>query len=435
MREYFVRIEIEGNGGKFVDITDVCAGEFVYEDNAFKTDMLVFTIIRGAISYMDTLTRGTKVKFFGGYSEAQDYSLLFNGVIANMQPIFPNGGIPRLKVIVYDYSYLLTLNKPGNVSYPSENCKRGWGRVDEIKLSEIVKGIIGEYSELRWDDRSVAIPQGYDKKYSLKSPMIQKEDESDWDFVHRLLQGSKSTARKSLVGNTGTDLGAQCIAFVEMRGSDPWFYVVPEQQAKEEKGLVTFAYQMEGVPLIQNFDPTASDAALFIKDVDVRENANHSKTKPKKVVTLNSNGTRTVTTYDDAGAIEETVVYELDVEVLAQDEAKGLIKASDVQIGTADAFERVKKYWKPIETKYPPSSTVKAPVEGGAGGGEQTVEPITVDQLGWELSCSSRGSIYLYAKRSYEVKNLGGKYSGFWFLESVEHEFRDVYTCNLNFTR
>src|SRR4030042_4406986 len=111
----------------------------------------------------------------------------------------------------------------------------------------------------------------------------------------------------------------------------------------------------------------------------------------------------------------------MDEELLRADVESGLISAEQVTIGQHDSFERVKKYWKPIETNYPPSMAKPEPGVVEGSGGEVEKELDKIGTWGQELSCRTKGCIHLYGKRSYEILNVGAEYEGWWFLEEVTH--------------
>lgn len=436
--EYYHKLEVEGRDGNFIDITDTLVGGVVYEDNAFLTDQLVFEIGKSALVLGNMISRGSKVRYTAGYNEPSKYSLLFEGIIAIKKPILPNNGVPRLKIQAYDYSYLMTLKKPGNISYPCEKCNvRPTAEEVEMKASDIIAAILKEYPDIKYSKETLRIPDYLDKTFTLKSPMVQKEDESDWDFIRRICQGDKSKGRKGLANlmEDVQDNGIGCIAWVELMDGKPTFFVTSEAEAKRETGKIKFYYQMVGMPVIKKFDPTREDAELYMMDVDIMDDPLQSDEKPKVIIKTSPDGkTKTVITYNDEGEIEKSVDYELDEELLRADVEAGLISEEQVTIGQHDSFERVKKYWKPIETKYPPSMAKTAP-EIPEGDGEIEKELDKIGVLGQELSCKTKGCIHLYGKRSYEIFNVGAEYEGWWFLEEVTHTFDKTYECSLKFRR
>ncbi len=435
--EYYHKLEIEKKSDQWIDITDNITGAVTYEDNAFLTDQLVFEISKGALSLGDLIVRGTKVRYTAGYNEPGKYQLLFEGIVAIKKPILPNNGVPRLKIQAYDYSYQMTLKKPGNISYPNEKGMiRPWSQDLYIYASEIIAGIVKEYPEIHSTDETINVPKDLDKKFDLKSPMVQKETETDWDFIRRLCMGDQAKNKKGLdaITKDTVDKGIGCIAWVELMDGKSTFFVMPEKQAKTDKGTVKFYYQLAGKEVIKKFDPTKEDAELYMTDIDIMDDPLQSKEKPKKIVKTSPDGKKKTEIHlNDEGEIEAYVTYNLDEELLRQDVDAGLITAEQVTIGQSDSFERVKKYWKPVETVYPPSMAKNDP---DVPEGEKTDKEIDkIGAFGQELTCNSRGCIHIYGKKIYEVLNVGKQYEGWWFVEEVTHTFDKIYNCHLKMKR
>ncbi len=435
--EYYHKLEVEGRGGKFIDLTDKVTGGVIYEDNALLTDQLVFTLGKSALSYGDLVAKGAKIKYTAGYQAPYQSQLLFMGIVAIKKPLFPNNGVPQLKIQALDYSYLLSQRKPGNIAYPSEWCPaRSTAEDVTMRVSDIITAILKEYPEIEYSSDTIQIPADLDREFNLKAPMVQKENESDWAFIQRLCQGDKAKNKKGLdrITKTTADDGIGCIAFVELMNDKPAFFVVPEKVAKEEKGTVKFAYQMEGLNIIQKFDPTREDAELYITDIDVTDSPATADVEPQKEIKINpETGEISEVTRNETGDIAQVKIYKVNEAMVAQEYESNSQFLQEITVGEADSFDKVKRFLVPIETKYPASMRQETPGVKSSGKTEKELERIGF--LGQELDCNSRGCIHIYGKRSYEVLNLGDTYSGWWFLEQVTHRFEKVYACNLKFKR
>jgi len=307
----------------WLDITTwIKSDVLTVEDSAFEIDMLKFVVAREVDWLVDSIFRGMKVRFKGGYI-AGHQEWLFDGYVANFKPLFPDDGRPRLSVMCMDDLWRLQNNRPGRITYPvvrsdTTRYTRDFHFVDEIRISEIVEGIIAEYG---FEIGDITILEEHNYKFTLRNPISQGETETDYQFVQRILTGKSSGSAKASPGRNRKadqepEVHAHALFFMETSGADnepeTKFFVQPEDVLMGEatgegggggavasaisgaadaalsaigiSGLfsrsdIQFQYNRAGGQVVDpnNYEPDSSSATLILKGVQVDENQSNSR--------------------------------------------------------------------------------------------------------------------------------------------------------------
>ncbi|MBX4215732.1 hypothetical protein KW797_02195, partial [Candidatus Parcubacteria bacterium] len=380
-REQFRLLEIElvADSGSYSDYSnDLAEDPVTIEEVAFGIDSLKFTIVKRAESLLNSIQRAMRVRFKGGYLFGRQ-EWIFDGRISSWKPHFPDSGQVRLEVTAYSALWLLTRRKPGCVYYPSipfplTLYTRVFHFGTSIKLSAIVKGIIAEYSaDIKLG--SFSIPKERDFEFTLYNPVVQNEDESDFDFVARLLRGRAGTTDKVFHNwLEEAQRHGHAVFFSETKGSgakpETVFHVIPEADlvADDNKTDISFVFHRKDsdTPLVNadTYVPDADDARIPIHDVSVEENqdaaegytqlvikeaANSKKKKKKGNVPVLQVGVSAETeeTPEEAPEKDEPpdgwFAWEPDLDAIRKAREAGELK--DLPTNPIDLFNEIKKSW------------------------------------------------------------------------------------------
>ncbi|MEK7879550.1 MAG: contractile injection system protein, VgrG/Pvc8 family, partial [candidate division NC10 bacterium] len=136
------------------------------EDHLEEADAAVFELSNRRNQWIDhpLFERGNPVQVFLGYGA--DPPRMFEGVIAVLEPHFPQDGVPAFTVTAYDRTYLMRKKGDRDEAYP------------ERTLDEIVREVALKHG-FREDDLVIESAGG-EKRY------FQQNSENDWDFLSRL---------------------------------------------------------------------------------------------------------------------------------------------------------------------------------------------------------------------------------------------------------
>lgn len=377
----------------WVDISSLVKNSPIkVQDNAIGIDSLEFSIYVGASFFIDTLFRGMEVRFKGGYLKGHS-EWLFDGYIHDWKVKFPNSGKPYINIICHDRLWLLKQVVPGRITYPTLPTKNiSYARTfniipdkkAEITVSEIVNGILADYEEVITVG-SITIPVAYDWTFNIKNPISQNENESDYDFLMRLLTGKKGAGggRKVVPGNSKeSGVYAHCLFYMETGGvddaPDTKFYIIPEDELllntpKDDTDLgaigaalsgvvdvpgvtdggdkIEFYYHIQGGEIVtpDGYNPGGKPAKLIMKDVTVSENQDMSDSQdveriqehPRRKKKGDGSGAADNPDADDQASSRETVegeggeapeswaYYELDESKVEAAESAGAFKEFD----------------------------------------------------------------------------------------------------------
>lgn len=176
----YYEVRIKNKRGS-MDVTPFIAGDVVIENSQDMVARCNFPL-ENRDSLTDLLSRYSNVEIFGGSADPNNRKLLFRGVIRSINLNFREDG--RVFAVVQGFGNAYVMAQKGvTISYPSKNCKRAWGQVDEIKLSDIVKNVLNE----SYYNYAVDLDIKKDMTFTLKSPFVQKGI-SDWAMLRQLAQ-------------------------------------------------------------------------------------------------------------------------------------------------------------------------------------------------------------------------------------------------------
>ena len=388
-------------------------------------DQLVFTIRHGATFWIETIREGLNCKLTAGYAVdvlgQTTKRMMFEGIVTSYEPILPDNGKPELRVVCQNRLHELTKRKPGRVTYPSIPIpnypypyQRKFNITDKpLAISDIVRGVLEEHGI---PIAQISIDKQHDYAFDITDPISQNEDETDYEFLQRLLTGKSSKTRRRPKGEKKTNhlVNARARMFMEV---DPVqqvskVHVVSEatlvldgvrdaQQRSDQlwsfpplpgggvplvpRGNVHFTYNVPGTQKADEteYNPLATDANLVIRGVQLRENREDATGKEivhRQDVTNKAKGRRSVgqavksTDPVNKGAQRSDLLtkkssdpppsdfawnYTLNHELVLRDRNAGILKIGDLSGAVTSGrvgWTEVKKYFIPRQVSHPPSA-------------------------------------------------------------------------------
>lgn len=178
---------------KWLDISDMVPGTVDFEETDSGLDEASFLISNAAVVWAAHMSEGIGVRLHVGYT-GQNRSmqrLRFDGKVSDFSLQCGANGHLEIDVKVSTPFMDLQANTVGSVTYPGNKSNRDLHQrefhfKDKIKISEIVAGILGEY---RLPVGQITIEPKRDYEFTQLNPIRQAEDETDLQFITRLLTG------------------------------------------------------------------------------------------------------------------------------------------------------------------------------------------------------------------------------------------------------
>lgn len=498
-----VEIEAPFVKGTWIDITrQLGSGVVTLTEETTGIDQLQFTIKHGAAFWIDNINEGMKVRLTAGYAVElflqTTKRVMFEGVVSSFKPLLPDTGIPGLRITCMNRLFELTKEKPGRIAYPGIKIanhpppyNRDFHFGVAMKISDIVQGILNEYGI---PIKQIRIEPAHDYEFQLHNPISQNEDETDWDFIQRLLTGhSNQTRRRVRQKKVNHLVNARARLFMEV---DPieqraLATVAPEADLiADTNDDIRFVYQSPGVLSVDEneYDPTSNITDLMMRGASLSENkedATGKEVQHRQDVKKGAKGRRSVgkaakpTDPQNKGAQRKDVVssgdgdkpppdlafnYRINEQLVAKDLKSGKLP-SGINILSAVVsgqlkWKDVKKYFTPRQVANVPSGRTipgAKPIprqastptgftgslgkgSGGKGakgtqGSGEVVQGARIKKYGQTLSFSTRGNLFVLCRKSYPVEFPFGRYTGNWFLLKLEHRIGETYVMQVEMGR
>lgn len=421
----------------YVDGKDVTSSIFNDINIVEQEDYMVSATIQFKGSTIaDALARFQKVKVYGGNEAPNNQKWLFNGIIKKISATHDDTGVPLVTATCLGGAWRGT-NTGRLDTYPSDTCNRNWGRVEQIKLSEIVQNILDEtYYAFKHEVLIV-----HDKVFTKKEPFIQKSN--DWKALKEL---SRIANCLLLERTNDIENSENTILFVDLREWESLNGKLPfDANIPKKNGGISFRYPTRSTDeLIVPFDEP-----LFNKDEILVLNGTFDMD-----VDLNQGSLRIVSSFDEEkGENKIYAIKESDKEQLLTYELKSqeffdklrkndetfenvIVKFSNKLFYNSDAVtqEELDFFFDKVELQQ-----MRAPgyddsdLEfGGAG---------QLGFVGYEYTAEIIGDVNIQAYRRYPVYGIG-KYSSKpngehkFYLRSITHTLGEGgYKQTLNFFR
>lgn len=299
-----LEITLEGGTGTTVNVTQLLGTTAVkFEEEINQLDQLTFSIVHGAFIFAANMNIGDRVKFSAGYRNEETGGgtptrPFFDGYVSSMTKKYGENGRITLDVVAYDVRWRLTRNKPGALAYPApkydgEIYPRPWRAGTKgpdgkaaLKLSEIVQGILDEH-KIPMGTFKINPDPRVDHVFTFIDSIVQNADETDFQFVLRLLTGTGQSRFTGVYKDERRAVNGNAIWFMEV---DPLsaaaqLFIVDEASVLGQQGSVAFQWQGVGFPKVpeKDYDPTAPDAVIIAKTVEVKRNMELARNRPQRL--------------------------------------------------------------------------------------------------------------------------------------------------------
>lgn len=209
-----------GETGSKIDITNSVSTASLSIDQD-RISVLDITIDRQVSAFIEFVTVGFVIHFYGGFTDNNNYytqsdsvdkrfntenfshktddsehfKYLFKGSVHAIKTNYSEDGTKTMSLTCKDFSWGAVASTPNFIAYPSKDCSRKFADTTTIKLSDIIKGIC--------DETGMSLGQfdvATDFEYTTKNPAVQN-DQSDWSFLRELATDHKCYVWTELIGN------------------------------------------------------------------------------------------------------------------------------------------------------------------------------------------------------------------------------------------
>ena len=311
--------------------------------------------------------------------DVTNHSIIFRGRIHKVEGDFPNAGVPRLTLQGHDHSMRMGLRKRNRV----------W---TDKKLSEIVEHIIKKEHGFEAKVELLGDP-------SFKDNGIRQQDETDLAFLLRLA---------AIYG---------CEAFLRANNRGEVFHFKNQQAIMKTQPEVTLYYGRRDVESrLLSFTPNSD-----VSNIQLPRSYSGIDFETGKPVEVKTSQVKEVASTEDAFFNEN----------LAEFRKKDSKKAAQI-----DALIKAAKI---INIQKELGETRREVVEGftTAEHLQQRVKnQFSTNILGMRASGTAIGNKNLHAQSSVGIADVGGRFSGTWYLSSVKHTVNNQgYRCSFDCRR
>ena len=324
---------------------------------------------------------GNKVALWGGYDTL---AFLGQGVITKVKGVFPEEGMPGLKVTAYTYDHFMNQKKPDPDKKGAQDGQRAqqvWGRVD---YADAVRDICKRHKLEDVDPDGNETIEASKKKDSY---LFQEKDVTDFDFCNGLA---------NLIG---------WYFWVDGWEDGKWrmHFQSPSTVQKLQKKKYTFRYNAGDFSTLMNFEPEMLVDEFY--------------TKVTAEVTLPS-----------GKVIQEPFIY-------ADHDWSTIAKTQDEKVeGALGTASQIKVFLKDYSIEVPNTAGVKTAAQL-----KSFVETWLARHQNEFMLGSGQvvGLETLKARQIHALKGMGTVFDGDWLFSKVRHVFDSGsgYTCSFSARR
>lgn len=464
------REDADRSQGHFFDVTDMVDEHISFEETADLLDRLTFTIVskddQSVMRFMDTLVEGMCVRaWFGPMDEMKRVNYdkpMFIGYIDLLDPEFPKGGSPRLAVTAYDPAWKLSKKKHGLPRVFPEP-KKGHR---PMTISAIVKKVLEAHVEYI-DIGRIEVSAKWDSQKDGYAPIVQNENESDWEFLKRLAHGDEDhgiTMFEDPKKPKGFD-GCECMVYTEIENGRAKLYFVPEAERLSVKSDIQLQYTLYGEQIPVQMDWLKSSGTMVIDSARLREDRFDADAVKMQVPASAFKNVLKKEEYEKLTRTQSDVVvtqeeffqsFQIDFAAIQRDEQAGLIPwdsfdffAGKIQFKDVEKYVTLKIEHVPAAQKQVLS---EVPINTEALSDPNTafleIEKRVKNKpkrrkghgsAGLTLTVElAIGNHNIRPRKVYDIVGLGGKYSSSdkrkWFADTVLHTVGRTYSQQISFT-
>lgn len=353
-------------------------GALTLEQREMQPDLLIVDLSDPYKVFSHALQEGMNVEVELG--TAEDHSIVFRGRIYRVESDFPAQGVPKLKLQAFDHSMEMGLRKRN----------RAW---TDQSLSDVVRAIAEKYF------RKLVISLQGDPEY--KGNGLRQQDETDLHFLLRL-------ARQN-----------GCVMFVKAGDMEDELHFVSEHEVMTAEPEVTLFYGRCDVKhSLTSFHSSADLSQIRLPRVF--SGIDPETGQPVEAVTSE---VREVGKTDDPFFDENLTAFR----------AKEPVKAAGLEqllMAASDSRKEVRTALGEVERVATASFTTEKDLKLVAS------NQFSTSLRGMKGSGTSGGVKELMARTAVTLADLGGRFSGTWFLSQVRHVVnRDGYKTHFECRR
>jgi len=334
------------------------------EEDSTKPDQLTVTMSDPFKVLSHAVQEGMEVEVDLGTDD--DHSILFRGRIYRTEGNFPESGVPSHQFIAHDKSMAMGL-------HPHNRC---W---TDRKLSDILNEIAQEYF-----DSDVEISLLGDPEFTENG--IRQQNETDLAFLRRL----------------GRTYGFE--VFVVIDDETDALHCIAHQQIMTEEPEVTLYHGRCDVPHhLRNFEASGN-----VSDIQLPRLFSGVDNASGEVLEVTTSEPDEVGDQEDQ-FVDENLTAFRDREPERADQLAALLDAA------VDIPEELREDLGGVERVTTPGFTTQALLE------EQAKNQFSTSLYGMRGSGSTPGNQRIRAQTNIGIADVGGRFSGIWFLAQVRH--------------
>lgn len=363
--DLFYRVGIQADSTEYDLSRDL--DSFTVEEASAKPSELSISLSDPLKVFSHALQEGMTVEVDLGTTE--EHSLLFRGRIYKVESSHPDGGVSTLRLLAYDGSMAMGLRRRN----------RPW---TDKTLSEIVNEIAGDYFDAPMIE--VALMEGGDPTFTGNG--IRQRDKTDLEFLHDL-------ARRY-----------GCEMFVMPGEAGDALHFEAQNRIMSEDPEVTLYHGRCGTPgHLLSFEANSNVANIQLPRA--LSGIDFETGEATEITT---------TTVEDVGNTEDQFSDENMTAFRERypdraDSLDGLISGAEaIQDGLREELGSVERQAVPTFTT------------------EDELSVIAANQFGTSLhgmraNGRANGNQRIHAHSNIDIANVGGRFSGIWYLSQVRH--------------
>lgn len=363
--DLFYRVSIRADSAEYDLSHDLSS--FTIEETSGKPDALTVNLSDPHKVFSHALQEGMMVEVDLGTVE--EHSFIFRGQIYKVEGGFPKEGVPTLRVLAHDASMAMGLRKRN----------RPW---TDMYLSDIVSEIAGAYFDQ--NNITVNLREGGDPRF--KGNGIRQRDKTDLEFLHTLAR----------------QYGCEMYVVPDEDG-DKLYFEAQYHIMKASPAVTLYHGRCNTPNRLLSFQANSNVSNIQLPRV--LAGMDYEKGEPTEA---------TITTVDEVGSTDDeyadenmTAFREKDPE--RADRLEGLIS------GAASVQDTLRTALGTAERDAIPTFTT-----------EEEIKVIGANQFstsihGMRANGTAYGNQHIHAQANIKIADVGGRFSGIWFLSQVRH--------------
>lgn len=360
--DLFYRVSVTAGGAHYDLSQDLTS--LVLEEDTAKPDQLTVMMSDPFKVLSHALQEGMEVEVDLGF--ADDHSVIFRGRIYRAEGEFPPDGVPTHKITAYDKSMQMGLRRRN----------RRWS---DLKLSDLIEEIAGEYF-----DSDVEVNLLGDPEFTGNG--IRQQDETDLAFLHRL--AAMYGFEMFVVSDDDTDT-LRCDAQYHIMSSAPEVTVY-HGRCEVPNHLRTF------------------QASSNVSDIQLPRTFSGIEYESGESAEVTTADVLPVGDQDDRFLDENLTEFRQHHPEQA-DQLEALLDAA------VSLQEGLREELGSVERQATPAFTTRQELE------ERARNQFSTNLHGMRGSGSMPGNQRIRAQASIGIYDVGGRFSGLWYLSQVRH--------------